>query len=364
MQDQKIIPFKITGMDSLGQGVSKETDRITFIPKTTIGDSGEALVQSEKKGVAFASMTQLKESSPLRITPECVHFNQCPSCHYLHVDYSEELKFKKESLQRLFRKLPGPEIEVIPAIRRLGYRNRIQLHFDVALKKLGMLDARSQQIIPVPHCRIGVPEVLSTLKDLYQNDQWLKEAPTLKGHLEIYWLKGKVQKNWNASYAQGGFTQVFDEMNQVMKNLLKKWSHEIPQSDLLDLFAGNGNLSHELNFKHRLCIDYYTTNPNTDSLSLDLYGKAALQKTQAELRKKALHPAQLLIDPPRSGMKDLNEWLEALKPQHVAYVSCDPHTLARDIASVTQYEIRHFFLIDFFPSTFHHESLIILERKS
>ena len=49
MHNQKIIPFKITGMDSLGQGVSKESDKITFIPKTAIGDEGDAWVQSEKK---------------------------------------------------------------------------------------------------------------------------------------------------------------------------------------------------------------------------------------------------------------------------------------------------------------------------
>jgi tRNA/tmRNA/rRNA uracil-C5-methylase (TrmA/RlmC/RlmD family) len=63
-------------------------------------------------------------------------------------------------------------------------------------------------------------------------------------------------------------------------------------------------------------------------------------------------------------MKDLNVWVEAIKPTKVAYVSCDPHTLARDIASLTNYHAQEFFLIDFFPSTFHYETLLILERKS
>ncbi len=363
MQDHKIIPFKITGIDSLGQGVSKETDRITFIPKTAIGDEGEAWIQSEKKGVAFAAVKSLQKTSPSRVAPACAHFNQCPSCHYLHLSYEDELKFKKEGLERLFRKLTVTDIELIPAVRRLQYRNRIQLHYDVVLKKLGMLDAKSQQIIPVPQCQIAVPEVLETLKDLYLNDQWLKEAPIPRGHLEIYWLNGQVQKNWNKSYAQGGFTQVFEEMNQVMKEVLKK-SRFNQAENLLDLFAGNGNLSDQLNFKHRLCIDYYTKNVKPDAFSLDLYSGSALKTTLNELKKISLRPDHLLLDPPRSGMKDLNLWLEAIKPKQVAYVSCDPHTLARDIASVTHYEVREFFLIDFFPSTFHYETLIILERKS
>jgi 23S rRNA (uracil1939-C5)-methyltransferase len=364
MQNHKIIPFKITGMDSLGQGVSKETDKITFISKTAIGDEGQAWIQSEKKGVAFASIKELQKSSPLRVIPSCVHFNQCPSCHYLHISYEDELKFKKESLQRLFRKLPVPEIELIGAVRRLEYRNRIQLHYDVSLNKLGMLDAKSQQIIPIPQCRIAMPEVLKVLQDLYLNNQWIKEAPVPQGHLEIYWLNGKIQKNWNESYAQGGFTQVYEEMNQVMRTTLKNSSFNKSSQNLLDLFAGNGNLSEQLNFKQRLCVDYYTKNIKPDSFSLDLYSTSALKTTMSELKKKSLQPEQLLLDPPRSGMKDLNLWLEAIKPKQVAYVSCDPHTLARDIASVTHYEAKEFFLIDFFPSTFHYETLIILERKS
>jgi 23S rRNA (uracil1939-C5)-methyltransferase len=298
------------------------------------------------------------------VAPACVHFADCPSCHYLHLSYEDELKFKKESLQRLFRKLVVPDIELVPALRRLEYRNRIQLHYDVGAKKLGMLDAKSQQIVSVPHCRIGVPEITEALQNLYQNDQWIKEAPTPKGHLEIYWLSGKVQKNWNQSYALGGFTQVFEEMNQVMKEILVKSSFNKNDGNLLDLFAGNGNLSDPLQFKERICIDYYTKNTKPDAFSLDLYSKSALKSALAELKKKNLRPDRVLLDPPRSGMKDLQDWLEALKPNLVAYVSCDPHTLARDIASLTQYEVREFFLIDFFPSTFHHETLIILERKS
>jgi 23S rRNA (uracil1939-C5)-methyltransferase len=364
MQNHKIIPFKITGMDSLGQGVSKETDRITFIPKTAIGDEGEALVQSEKKGVAFATIKTLQKLSVSRIEPTCVHFNQCPSCHYLHLSYEDELKFKKDSLQRLFRKLSVPDIELIPAVRRLEYRNRIQLHYDVGLKKIGMLDAKSQQIIHVPQCQIAKTEVLATLKDLYHNDQWLKEAPTPRGHLELYWFNGKVQKNWNESYAQGGFTQVFEEMNQVMKEVLKKSSFNQKTYALVDLFGGNGNLSDDLKFSQRLCIDYYTKNVKPDAFSLDLYSTSALKQTLLEFKKRSLQPEHLLLDPPRSGMKDLNAWVDAIKPTKVAYVSCDPHTLARDIASLTQYRAREFFLIDFFPSTFHYETLIILERKS
>src|ERR1700741_4371914 len=102
MRQKRSIPFDITSMDSLGQGVSKLSGQVTFIPKTTVGDKGEAEVMSEKKGEVFARVKNLKESSPLPISPECVHFGTCPSCHFLHVNYEQELKFKKESYEKLF----------------------------------------------------------------------------------------------------------------------------------------------------------------------------------------------------------------------------------------------------------------------
>ncbi|MCM2350627.1 MAG: hypothetical protein NDI69_11460 [Bacteriovoracaceae bacterium] len=365
MRQKHTITFEITGMDSLGQGVSKITDKVTFIPKTVVGDKGEAEILSEKKGVAFARMTKLGQSSDKRVTPACVHFANCPSCHYLHVDYAQELLYKKESFERLFRKLPLPELEVVGANRRTAYRNRVQLHYSLKSKLLGMRDPQTFQITSIPKCLIGVPEVQKELERLYENNQWLKEAPPapLEGHVEIYWINNDLKVSWNRPYAEGGFTQVFEEMNQKLKSILHhSWNPEQP-TELLDLFGGNGNLSDGLNYSKRLCVDMYQKIPGTDFLSQDLYDERALKNIKSELKKRSMKVEHLLLDPPRSGLKNLKVWIEDLKPKTIAYVSCDPHTLARDVQSLEGYHLKKAFLIDFFPSTFHFESFIILERN-
>lgn len=365
MRQKDTIPFEITSMDSLGQGVSKVTDRVTFIPKTVVGDKGEAFIQSQRKGVAFARMSKLQTASPDRIKPECIHFDTCPSCHYLHVSYERELAFKKENFEKLFRKLPLPALEVIGADRRFEYRNRIQLHYSLKSKLLGMKDPQTFNITPIPHCLIGVPEVLTEVKRLYENQQWLKEAPSYPdtGHVEIYWLDHQLKVSWNKSYAEGGFTQVFQEMNLKLKEILKATWKTDSNTRLLDLFAGNGNLSAPLSFEKRLCVDIYRETPGEDFFSQDLYDDKALFNVKKELKRRSLEVDHLLLDPPRSGLKNLNEWIEALNPRSIAYVSCDPHTIVRDLQHLQGYEIRRAFLLDFFPSTFHFESFIILERK-
>ncbi|WP_408097938.1 class I SAM-dependent RNA methyltransferase [Peredibacter sp. HCB2-198] len=365
MRQKRLIPFEITSMDSLGQGVSKLGDKVTFIAKTTVGDKGVAEILAERKGVTFAKVHELSTPSSRRITPACIHFNTCPSCHYQQVSYEDELEFKKENFQKLFRKLPLPEVQVIGAVRRFEYRNRIQLHYSLKSKLIGMKD-QSNRITSIPECLIGLPEVKAEIKRLYHQDQWMKEVPKgqPEGHVEIYWVQNQIKTSWNRPYADGGFTQVFEEMNQKLKTILhEKWILE-KSTDLLDLFAGNGNLSNGLNYSKRLGVDLYSQVPGPEFINQNIYDDSALNRIQSELKKRDLKVENLLLDPPRSGLKNLKEWIEILKPKTIAYVSCDPHTLARDVMAIEGYTIGQAFLIDFFPSTFHFESFIILERKS
>jgi 23S rRNA (uracil1939-C5)-methyltransferase len=366
MSSSRIVPFKIKSIDSLGQGVSKETDKITFIPKTMIGDEGMAEILAERKGVAFGKAIEFSQRSSQRTESFCPHFNDCPSCHFLHIHYEDEISIKKDTFERLFRKSSIPSLEILRASRRSSYRNRIQLHYDLAQKKLGMLDAKTSLIMPVPECSIGLPVIQEEMKRLYQNEKWLLEAPKSpnKGHVEIYWRNNEVKTSWNRPYAEGGFTQVFQEMNEELRQILQTWVTKIKPTDLLDLFAGNGNLSQGTPYSQRLCVDVYPHFLGEEFLSQDLYHKSALVRVKKELKRRQMKPQLMLIDPPRSGIKDLELWLQEIQPQYLAYISCDPHTLARDLSPIKDYSIERAFLIDFFPSTFHFETMLFLKRNS
>jgi 23S rRNA (uracil1939-C5)-methyltransferase len=366
MQKRSDVPFVIAHLDPLAQGVSKESDKITFIEKTLPGETGIASITASRKGVVFAQLQSLAQASPQRIEPACPHFNQCPSCHYQHASYPDELGFKQSALARLFRKLDPPPIEVVAAPQRLGYRNRIQLHYDLQKKVMGMLDGKTGAILPVSECLIGRPEVMAEMRRLYQDQQWLQEAPAgpQQGHVEIYLSPQGLKISWNQAYAQGGFTQVFDQMNQELRQQLHHWARQVQPQHLLDLFAGDGNLSREISSQQRLCVDVYPHRvPGEQFLSQDLYHKDALQRITRELKARQITPDGLVLDPPRSGMRDLKLWLARIRPQHVAYVSCDPHTLVRDLQGLEGYTLTKLVLLDFFPSTRHFETLVLLARS-
>ena len=76
-------------------------------------------------------------------------------------------------------------------------------------------------------------------------------------------------------------------------------------------------------------------------------------------------PDIVLLDPPRAGLdKAVMDGILRLSPSLIAYVSCDPSTLARDAARLINggYKLREVTPFDLFPQTYHIESISLFER--
>jgi 23S rRNA (uracil1939-C5)-methyltransferase len=76
-------------------------------------------------------------------------------------------------------------------------------------------------------------------------------------------------------------------------------------------------------------------------------------------------PDFMLLDPPRAGLgKVVVRRLVELAPLRMTIVSCDPATLARDLAALVAagYHIEKAALVDLFPQTFHLETVVRLAR--
>ncbi len=71
-----------------------------------------------------------------------------------------------------------------------------------------------------------------------------------------------------------------------------------------------------------------------------------------------------LLDPPRTGERTLPAALAELGVERVVYVSCDPTTLARDVAAFVRlgYAVTDAGPLDLFPQTYHLEGLVALQR--
>ena len=90
-------------------------------------------------------------------------------------------------------------------------------------------------------------------------------------------------------------------------------------------------------------------------------GQAAL-----ELEQKGIRADVVVVDPPRKGLNaDTIEALHRFAPRRIVYVSCDPATLARDVALLKErgYQVANATAADLFPRCAHVESVVCLTRK-
>ena len=89
-------------------------------------------------------------------------------------------------------------------------------------------------------------------------------------------------------------------------------------------------------------------------------GKAAL-----ELEAKGIRPDVVVVDPPRKGLNaDTIQALHKMSPRRIVYVSCDPATLARDVALLKErgYTLKNAMAADLFPRCAHVESIVCLNK--
>ncbi|MBY0412779.1 MAG: hypothetical protein K2Q18_01370 [Bdellovibrionales bacterium] len=367
--------FRIEHIDPIGQGVSKQDGTVTFVKKTLPDETVTAEVFSKKKGVQFAHLLGIENQSPDRKTPDCPHYASCNGCDYQHTTYDKELEFKKNALIRHMFKFPEMPINIHAAKRRLSYRNRIQLHYDKKKKLLGLLNYK-HDIIPVPECKIIDPSLAFELRALYQGDNWtrLVTKEPVKGHIELYAKDNhtgghNVRTSVNYPYANGGFTQVNAEMNEKLRFFIQKKAEELipAKAVVYDLFGGNGNLT--VKFRNpTLVVDKYRTTPQPSQhqkfISLDLFDPNAVRSLIALKNQGYPRPDWLIIDPPRSGLKNLNDFLNEFKPEGFIFIACEATSFTRDtLSALTNYELKSVELFDLFPSTQHFETIGIFTRR-
>ena len=74
-------------------------------------------------------------------------------------------------------------------------------------------------------------------------------------------------------------------------------------------------------------------------------------------------PDVVIVNPPRRGLgAELAAWLQASGPRHVVYSSCNPESLARDLAAMPDYRVTRARVLDMFPQSTHLEAITLLER--
>ena len=178
-------------------------------------------------------------------------------------------------------------------------------------------------------------------------------------------------KNHEYEVSAGAFFQV---NRYLIDELVSVVTGDVRGDVALELYAGVGLFSAALaqSFHHILGVEASQTAYGDLLQNVPANVKAVGSRTEDYLKSDCLknrpvrgRPDLVVLDPPRTGAgKVVIRSLVELGAPRVRYVSCDPATLARDIAPLLAagYHIEEAHLFDLFPETFHIESVLLLAR--
>jgi len=383
-----------------GDGLGRLDGRAVLAPFVLPGERVRVAVTSEKPGLLHASLLEVREAAPQRIAPACPYFGRCGGCHYQHAPYELQLALKRaileDQLRRIGKIAPPAEIGVV-AGEPWGYRNRVQLH--IAGGELGYRAAQSHRLCPIENCPISSPAINATiavLREMLRDPRWPRSIRVL----EVFTDETQVQLNvleterpvarrffeWCAErvpgfvsgaldYSAAGHTWrvsggSFFQVNRfLIDGLVDTALADADGETAVDLYAGVGLFSLPLaqRFAAVTAVESGARAVEDLRFNAERAGigiRAERGDAETWLEALATAPDFILLDPPRAGIgKRVVERLAQLRVPRLAIVSCDPATLARDLAGLLAagYRIQRMTLVDLFPQTYHLETVVRLE---
>ncbi len=391
------------GGDALGR---LEDGRAVFVPFGLPGERVRVRIVEEKRGHVRAELMEVLQASPDRISPKCAHFGICGGCHYQHMSYESQLKAKTEILRdQLTRigKIERPPVRpAVASYAPWNYRNHIQFHLTKD-GKLGYVNHKADGIFAVSECHLpetSIDELWPQLDfdseseiqrvSIRSGDELMlilesqnAEPPELEVEADLsvvhvcdehpivlagkdHFLMRVLERSFRVSAAS--FFQVNIAVTEKMIGYLLD---RLPASTetILDLYCGVGLFSAFFapRCKRLAGIESSPSACDDFAVNLDEFDHVELYEGLVEdiLPHLDLDPELVLLDPPRAGLE--RRAIEALilkQPRQLAYVSCDPSTLARDAKRLIEggYRLVEATPFDLFPQTYHIESISLFER--
>ena len=419
-------PVRIEKLVPGGNGLGHLDDGVVFVPLTAPGDLVTLREIRRRRGVYFAELDKIIESSPERRDPPCPWFGLCGGCQWMHMDYGSQIRWKEDIFKQALRGIghlkEQTALRVHPTQSEFHYRFRARLQ--IKDSSIGFYRRASNSIVPWERC-MQLPETLnSAVKDLRV---WFEKnaAPSaltsceiavspVDGSMTFHWILNRGKENSAASRmimdgmeeiidrkkvdlvgqaahdsggatiatrggtlaleidrirmsaSPGTFFQVHPDVNAVLVERTLSHLRAMGSLSLLDLYCGNGNFSLPAAAAGMKTVGVESS-PGAvlDALSASGPDSRFIDMDTARFlaQDNEKHDA-VIVDPPRTGLpREVAELLAAKKIPLLIYVSCEPSTLARDLARLTEaaYVISDIELFDMFPQTSHSEALVVMK---
>ena len=384
-------------MDNQARGITYNNDKIVFVNNALPNEDVDINVILDKKRYSVANVTKYNKIAVNRIKTKCKYYGICGGCQLEHINYQDELEYKKNYLNDIFKVL-DIKIDKIVSDNDYGYRNKVTLKVDN--NRIGYNKLNSNEIISIDKCLIAdnlinekikyleyidknkVNEIIiksfSNKVMLVLNGEKNIDISKLINHYDTIYINNKLVSgnkmittiNSIKYYiAPNSFFQVNSNIAEKMFNYIKDICKKNNASRVIDLYCGCGSISLII----ADIVDYvYGVELNKQSIIDANENKLLNNISNVEFKCDTTDNIEdindfdnMIVDPPRNGLskKVINKILSS-NIKNIIYVSCDPITLKRDLLLLKdKYNIVNITTFDMFPNTYHVENVCILSIK-
>ena len=377
--------------------------RVVFVRHALPGERVQARITEEHERFLRADAVSVASASPDRVPQPCPYARpgRCGGCDWQHASAHAQRRIKAEVIREQFTRLAGLDVgpltvEELPG-GLLGWRTRITYAVDAAGRP-GLHKHRSHELEYVDACPLGVGGVGDTdaLVRAWPGQTGVEAARgdggevTLLAHRpgpgrqargrrppdRVAVVEGPPTLTRHVlgrpfEVSAGGFWQVHPAAADAFAQALLDALAPAPGERVVDLFAGAGAFT---------AVLADAVGPGGSVLAVESAPAAVADAERnladrpwAQVRRgrvdaalvAGLDPAPdlVVLDPPRAGAgPEVMRALVGLGPRAIGYVSCDPATLARDVAAAVAagWRLAELRAFDAFPMTAHVECVATL----
>ncbi len=421
-RDSPIRRVTIAGLAPTGEGVARSADGVGFVAGALPGEEVDAEVLEVRRRFWKGRAVAIRTASPERLSGG--HAEGCPGCDWAHLPLERARDWKRtlflETMERIggLPREPFGELPIVPSPG--GYRLRARFHAEGrgASARIGFFAPRSHRIEPAAGCLAlsdGLRELLPRVEEAVARSgadveaiatvetpdatkrlarARLRDAPdrresnALAAALEPLFDGVSVEDGSASVLARSGASRlwlpvggrefpatagVFFQSNRHLLEALyrdtTRAAAEIPAGTALDAFGGVGLFAGALSDAGH-AVTTVEADHSAVELALEARKRWALPAWTIErsavlayLESRAAGFDVAVADPPRAGLgRPLSAALARRARGLLHYVSCEPATLARDLAHLVSegFEIRRAVLYDLFALTHRVEAAVTL----
>ena len=405
---ESLVEVEIGGIAAGGDGVGRANGLVVFVPRTAPGDRARVRVRSERH-FARGAIEALIEPSPARIEAPCphYHFDRCGGCQLQHLAYDAQLRAKagivRDAIERIGKRTIAPP-EVHPSATQWRYRAKLTLavrrngeRWTIGLHPYDDPAA----VFQLDDCLITDERVVSTWREIMAGAPLLPRGRELRGSVRlvaendtravvieggrewrtadeflaevasasaVWWKPENGERRLVAKRddtpAGAAFAQINPDVADALRGHVLERVFTYAPETVVDAYAGSGDTAAAIADRGpRVTAIELDREAAAHSASRLPSGSRALRGRVEDLLGRALPADVVLVNPPRAGLDTrVTSLLEGQTrtTRAIVYVSCNPATLARDLARLPAFTLASVTAFDMFPQTAHVETVCTL----